>query len=150
MDGDEAKLAEYSSALAAQLRADLPGWVERGVSSRTDIDLSEPARRAGAAAAAEVGDQIGALLDTDIDQQRSTPLALLRGAVKYPTAVLSGAGVPETVRDDFSRSRFPDDVYDLCPTSFADLSEAAAEAGICWGAAKAHVHLSRRRAASGR
>ena len=37
-------------------------------------------------------------------------------------------------------------LYDLSPASFADLAPALKEPGLVWGAAKAHVHLSRRRA----
>jgi hypothetical protein len=40
---------------------------------------------------------------------------------------------------------FPDDVYDLTPASFADVDPALHEPGLVWGAAKAHVHLARRR-----
>lgn len=145
MGDDEARLAEYSRQLAAQLRNDLPAWVERAVVSRTDLDLSEASRSAGQMAATEIGARLDDLLALDIDQQRSTPLALLRGAISYPTEVLVAADVPAIARDEFSRRSFPDDVYDLTPASFADLSPEAQEAGIRWGAAKAHVHLSRRR-----
>jgi hypothetical protein len=46
-------------------------------------------------------------------------------------------------RDDFQRDRFPDDVYDLVPTSFADFGPDVADAGIAWGAAKAWTHRQR-------
>jgi hypothetical protein len=36
-------------------------------------------------------------------------------------------------------------VYDLTPASFADVDPALHEPGLVWGAAKAHVHLARRR-----
>jgi len=143
---DNDKLAEYSADLASQLRADLPAWVEGSVASRTDLDLSREARLAGEAAAADIGARIEQLLLLDVDEQRSTPLALLREAVVYPTGVLAAAGVPERQRDEFTRRNFPEDLYELTPASFADISDAAQEAGIHWGAAKAHVHLARRRA----
>jgi hypothetical protein len=143
---DEAKLAEYSGDLARQLRADLPTWVIRGVASRTDQDLGDAAAAAGADAARLTGDEIDVLLETDIDEQRTTPLALLRTAVGFPTAVLVAAGVPAVERDEFACRAFPRDRYDLSPASFADISPEAQQAGIVWGAAKAHVHLSRRRA----
>ncbi len=50
-------------------------------------------------------------------------------------------------RDAFARRQDPDDVYDLMPASFADIDPALAEPGLVWGAAKAHVHLARRRRA---
>ncbi len=47
---------------------------------------------------------------------------------------------------DAQSARFqPDDVYDLAPASFADLAPELHDLGISWGAAKAHVHLQRRR-----
>ncbi|MEZ5227993.1 MAG: hypothetical protein R2710_15365 [Acidimicrobiales bacterium] len=49
-------------------------------------------------------------------------------------------------RDPFAVQTFPDDLYDLAPATFADIDEALHEPGLMWGAAKAHVHLSRRRA----
>ena len=87
-----------------------------------------------------------ALLALDIDEQRTGPLALIRQAVPYPTEVLRAAGVPPVDRDEFAARQFPDDVYDLAPTSFGELDPDLQEVGLVWGAAKAHVHLSRRRA----
>ncbi len=92
-----------------------------------------------------VAPRVRAALLTDIDRQAVSPLALVRGAVAFPTEVLRAAGVPPVVRDDFVERRFPDDVYDLAPASFADLDPALHEPALRWGAAKAHVHLARRR-----
>ena len=78
------------------------------------------------------------------------PLALVRQAVPYPTEVLRSAGVPPVARDEFAARQFPDDDYDLAPTSFAELDPELHEPGLVWGAAKAHVHLARRRAAGQR
>jgi hypothetical protein len=71
---------------------------------------------------------------------------LLRSAARFPTGVLLDAGVPGAVRDEFLQTQFPDDVYDLGPAAFADLDPSLHEPGLIWGAAKAHVHLARRRA----
>lgn len=155
---DLAALARYAAMLAAGVRAALPGWVERSVERvhvaqtqrRPPGDVRDAAAAAGRAAAAEVGDRVEALLALDIDEQRTGPLALVREAVPYPTEVLRGAGVPPVVRDDFAARQFPDDVYDLSPTSFAELDPDLHELGLVWGAAKAHVHLARRRAAGQR
>ena len=84
-----------------------------------------------------------ALLAADIDDQHTTPLSLLRGAVRYPTAVLSAAGVPPVRRDEQQERLFPDDLYDLAPATFADVDPALAEVGMAWGAAKAFEHLQR-------
>jgi len=74
-----------------------------------------------------------------------TPLEILRSAAAFPTAVLLSAGVEVARRDDLDVRRDPDDVYALAPATFADLGPEAGDAGIAWGAAKAHVHLARRR-----
>ncbi len=124
------------------------GCVERIlVAYRGGVDPDErlAAESAGAAAVAEVAPAVRALLSTDIDEQRTSPLALVRGAVRYPTEVLRLAGVPSVERDPFAVRQFPDDPYDLTPATFADLDPALHEPGLTWGAAKAHVHLARRR-----
>ena len=84
-------------------------------------------------------------LGRDIDDQADTPLAILRGAVEYPTEVLRRAGVPPVERDEFARRSFPTDVYGLAPANLADVAPELAEPGLVWGAAKAHAHLARRR-----
>jgi hypothetical protein len=102
------------------------------------------AHAAGLRARDDVTPQIRTLLAADIDEQRGSPLALLRSAaVRYPTAVLRDLGVPPIVRDEAQERFFPDDIYDLAPANFADLDPALAEVGIAWGAAKAFEHLQR-------
>jgi len=149
---DETTLAGYAEALADGIVTALPGWVVRCVESistaavgRVEAGVRAEAERAGAAAAQEVGPQVRALLALPVDEQWTNPLALVRNATAYPTAVLRAAGVPGVVRDAAAVARFPDDEYDLCPTSFAELDPALADAGVRWGAAKAHVFLRKRR-----
>jgi hypothetical protein len=147
-------LARYAAALADGVQAALTGWVERSVERvhverlgrRPPMEVREAATRAGLDAAADVGGRVHALLALDIDEQRTGPLALVRQAVPYPTGVLRAAGVPPVERDEFAARQFPDDVYDLAPVSFGELDPDLQETGLVWGAAKAHVHLSRRRA----
>jgi hypothetical protein len=83
------------------------------------------------------------LVALDIDDQRSTPLTLLRAAVRYPTEVLQAAGVPPVERDPIQIRLLPDDLYDLSPASFADVDPALREPGLMWGAAKALAHRRR-------
>ena len=151
---DEQALLDYGDALAAAVEAALPGWVVRSVEhimrawrgdDRVDPQVLSAANEAGARAANEVGRELRALLAVDVDEQRTNPLTLLRRAVRYPTSVLAQAGVPPVVRDGQSERMFPDDVYDLAPASFADIDTLLHEPGLAWGAAKAHVHLARRR-----
>ena len=147
---DERRLVELALALADGIERALPGWVERCVldvaaaaGTPPDAALRSEAAAAGRRAAAEIGPRVRALLGSDVDEQRTTPLALVRQAVRYPTSVLRAAGVPPRPRDPFVVSRFPDDVYDLSPASFADLDPSLHELGMAWGAAKAFVHRRR-------
>jgi hypothetical protein len=149
---DAAALAAYATALADGIERAIPGWVERCVRSvlaAQGIEVGEEVERALARAAAAARDdgapRVRRLLATDIDEQAGNPLSVLRDLVRYPTAVLRAAGARPVPRDDFAVRNFPDDLYDLTPASFADVDPELVEPGIEWGAAKAHVHLARRR-----
>src|SRR5258705_7850635 len=114
------RVDEQATALADAIEAALPGWVERSVArlmtawqGDVDDDLRRAAAEAGRQAVVEVGPDVRSLLAADIDDQRTTPLSLLRGAVRFPTAVLAAAGVPPVRRDEQQERLFPDDVYDL-------------------------------------
>ena len=149
-------LTEHALALADAIDTVLPDWVERCVRGRltggAGADLPPPIAAATAEAARRAKDDVGSavrdLLLRDVDEQRGNPLALLRGAVRYPTAVLHAAGVPAVERDKFSRERFPDDVYDLTPATWSDLDPSLLDLGIAWGAAKAFEHKRRHRPAT--
>lgn len=137
-------------ALADGIDRAMVPWVVRCVTSimtawlgECPPDVAAAAAGAGAEARAEVTPRVRALLHADIDEQRSTPLALVRAAVRFPTAVLAGAGCPEVERDDFAVRAFPADVYDLSPASLADLAEDLRDLGIVWGATKAFEHKRR-------
>lgn len=142
--------SQPAADLAAGIDAAIAPWVVRCVtdlmtawSGQCPPDVAEAATRAGADARAAVMPEVRALLGADIDEQRSTPLALVRAAVRFPTAVLAGAGVAEVERDTFAVRAFPADVYDLSPASLGDLSEELRELGIIWGATKAWEHKHR-------
>jgi hypothetical protein len=141
----------HATALADAVVAVLPGWVERSVArilaawqdGPPDPSVMAAAGDAGRRAAAEVGEEMHALLAADIDEQRSTPLTVLRAAVRYPTEVLAAAGVPPVERDPIQVRLLPNDLYDLSPASFADVDPSLAEPGLVWGAAKALAHRRR-------
>jgi hypothetical protein len=142
----------YGQQLADAVDAVLAPWVERCVALRADqsgladtAQLGEAAARAGEEATDDVLPRLRAFLDRDVDAQTTTPLAILRQAVAYPTQVLLGAGVPAVVRDRFSEANFPEDVYDLTPAKLADIDPSLADPGLAWGAAKAMAHLQRHR-----
>ena len=149
---DAAALARYAAALADRIDEAIPGWIDRSVrrvlaDQGIAVDEVVTARigDAGRAARDDGGRRVRALLSTDIDAQAGNPLAVLRSLVPHATAVLESAGAQPVNRDEFSVRNFPDDVYDLTPASFADVDPALHEPGLVWGAAKAHVHLARRR-----
>jgi hypothetical protein len=151
---DAAALARYAEALGDAVDAALVGWVERAVAQRWEqrhggappAEVVAAARAAGERARSELVPELRTLLATDVDAQRTNPLAILRRAVVHPTAVLAGAGVPPVERDPQAERLFPDDAYDLTPAAFGDLHPSVHEPGLVWGAAKAHVIMRRRRA----
>ena len=146
-----ASVQEAAELLADGAIAALPRWVERCVAEMCEragvvaADLSEQARAAGMQCATETGPPLRELLAADVDAQQTTPLSVLRSAVRFPTRVLADGGVPEPERDDFERSRFGDDPYGLTPASFVDIDPELGPIGIAWGAAKAFEVLRRRR-----
>ncbi len=142
----EQQLFECALELAEGIEKALPKWVVAAVESRLgnlSPAIREAAEAAGSTAAAEIGQEVARLLAADIDDQPENPLAALRRAVRYPTEVLAAAGAAPVERDDFAIHRFPDDVYDLTPASFADLHPDLQVPGLTWGAAKAFVHRRR-------
>jgi hypothetical protein len=156
--GQDGGMREHAMALADAIDVALPGWVQGcvarrlhdrpGAAASAPDRISAASRVAGEQARRDIGPRVRALLEADIDEQRTTPLALLREAVRYPTSVLRSAGVPPVERDDAQVRLFPDDVYDLNPATFADVDPSLADLGLAWGAAKAWAHRRRHQAAS--
>jgi hypothetical protein len=154
---DAAALAGYAQALADALVAAIPGWIERSVLGRVtqargqvSVEEAAAAAEAGLRAGTEAEPRLRRLLAADIDDQATTPLAVARRQIRWATAALAAAEVPAVRRDPFAQRQDPDDTYDLTPASFAEIDPALAEPGLAWGAAKAHVHLARRRRAGQR
>jgi hypothetical protein len=152
-DPDLEAYRAYASDLARAIEAALPDWVASSVLARceasgraVDAAVRAVADEAGGRAGEEYVPRIRALLHQDPDDHRTTPLAMLRSATRYATEALGALGVPPVDRDEFARHAFPDDRYDLTPATFADVSPSLHEPALVWGAAKAHIHLSRRRA----
>lgn len=150
---DSARLADFALRLADEIERALPTWVVRCVEERAErwspglgSELGPAAHRAGREAVRAVMPDLRSLLGTDVDEQRTGPLAVVRRAVPFPTRVLDDAGVPPVERDEQARRIHPEDHHDLVPGAFADLDPDLAEIGVMWGAAKAHVIMARRRA----
>jgi hypothetical protein len=142
--------SEAGAALADAIDATLGAWVVACVEQRMSEagrtappEVLEAARLAGDAAVQDIGQRVRVLVERDIDAQTTTPLSLVRAAVSYPTSILREAGLPPRARDAFRVSRFPDDDFDLTPTSLSALGDEVGELAIVWGAAKAMAHRHR-------
>lgn len=149
---DEEAFQRYSQELADAIDREIEGWVTRSVKERCAAagvsltpDQLESLEVAASRCRADVTGQVHDLLTADIDDQRTTPLAIIRSTVHYGAAVLSGAGVEPVQRDEFERRSFPDDYYGLTPAAMSDVAESLAEPALVWGAAKAHIHRTRHR-----
>jgi hypothetical protein len=151
-DGDyaEPEVADYAEPLADAICAHLATWVVECVRRTMEAwngtfppEVAFASEVAGQLAVEATGGALRGLLAADIDDQVTTPLALVRSAVKYPTEVLRQVGVPPVERDPFAVAAFPDDTYDLSPSALSDIDPSLAELGIAWGAAKAFEHRRR-------
>ena len=149
---DASALRDHATALADGIEAAIPAWVERSTRRvlgdqgiPVDAALADDIAGAAEAARADGAPRVRALLLSDVDDQAGNPLAIVRSLVRHPTVVLRRAGARPVVRVEFDERSFPDDVYGLTPASFADLDPSLHDPGMTWGAAKAYVHLARRR-----
>ena len=145
---DEATLHRYAMTFVDQFESVAQAWFGQLVDRHAPGHSADPEVRAALdQAAAEVVQQLRALLGVDITDQPVGPLEIIRRSVRVPTDVLRQVGATPVPRDDFAIQNFPDDEYALTPASFADIDPSLHEPGLVWGAAKAHVHLRRRREA---
>ncbi len=134
-DAVAARLAPYVTTCVTQRYEEAFGVLAPEVMERATV--------AGQAASAEVLPELASLLNADIDEQRSTPLSLLRRAVAHADVALGELGVPAIPADRFHAERFPGDHYLLTPASLAVLGEDVGDLAITWGAAKAMAHRRR-------
>lgn len=148
VDDPDAQLAAAGAALLDGLDRHIPVWVEGRVvglvvawRGQADDGSRAAAAAAGSAVAATVMPALERLLAPDGAEPAASPLDVVRRSLGPATTALDELGVPPVVRDEFSETRFPDDVYDLSPASFADIHPDLHEPGLLWGAAKAHRHL---------
>ena len=144
---------EYVQQLADAVAAAVPKWLVRCVittarrlgvvpTAQMQADAEEMSRTTAPLVIAALND----LLATDVDEQTTNPLSVLRLAVRHPTEVLERLGVTHPHRDEFAVRSFPGDVYGLSPATWADVDESLQEPGLIWGAWKAKTVLTRRRA----
>lgn len=141
---DSTELDVYSAALYDAVVTDVPLWLERqlhNLAPQSGIDLDSVTAQTMKFLSSEL---LGLLL-TDVDNQKSNPLHVLRQSTKFLTSALRVEGVPVAVRDEFDVQAMPHDVYSLGPLTWRDISDNVHEAGITWGAWKAATVLTRRR-----
>jgi hypothetical protein len=113
-------------------------WGRLDADERARLDAH--ALTAGDAAAARVAAALRDFFATPPDQQRTTPLEIVRTATREVTEVLAAAGIPAVERDEFSERTFPDDQYDVTPATLADLGDDdLGPLQLAWGLAKAKV-----------
>lgn len=143
----------YAEQLADATDAVTAAWARRSIRAllraagvAEDDRLTQRIEQAAGETESYVRAALREFLALDVDDQRTNPLAVLRSAVRFPTAALREAGVPEVRRDEFEVRSFPDDVYRLSPATWNDIDESLQEPGIIWGAWKAKTVLDRRRA----
>ncbi len=149
------QLAGIGVQLADAVVAAVPGWVVGAVVTVLDAweaaghsvtdrhAVLAEAAEAGQAAGTRVAAELCALVRTDVDAQRSTPLTAVRDIVSLPTGVLRRAGVAPVARDPVAERWHPGDDYGLAPASLAAVSPDLADLALAWGAAKAIAHRQR-------
>lgn len=146
---DEATLRSIAAELLAGIDASLDRWIERGLNERSagqrgGLDAEVIGDVVAKTRAIVMGD-VERVLTADVDAGAGNPLAVLRDGVGPMTDALQAAGCEPATRDPFHQQAFPNDPYGLGPASFADVDEQLHELGLRWGAARAHIHLRRRR-----
>jgi hypothetical protein len=159
----DVELALAGHELADRLEQVLAGWLTRralallagtersrstGVSAAPAIvgagaspDRQRIARAAEAAAERTV-DRLRQLADTDVDEQRTTPLTLLREEVSGELTELLCAARVAPPASSGARLR-GGDPFGLAPTRWQQVDSDAGVLALVWGAAKVRAHRAR-------
>ncbi len=140
---DDEKFIQYGQVLNIAVSTAVRPWLIRELTTRVGSIDAELAR-AIEGAAEQVERSIAELVAADVDEPLSGPLERIRRSVEPLNAELDQRGVQPPRRNTLDQQMSPRDHHELGPMTFRDLSDAAHDAGITWGAAKAHVHLRRR------
>lgn len=148
------RLQNLGNEMADGIARILPGWVEQAVDriivawdrldTVTAAAARAEARAAGVTTTTRVVGELRGLFDVDVEDQRSTPLNIVRSAYREPTELLARLGIPGVVRDAFDERLHPDDEYDLAPRGLAELGDSNLGAAlVAWGITKAKVLRAR-------
>ena len=151
----EQAFQHYSVELTAAIDRDVRAWLTMSVRSRIPTDrwsaeLDTTVEQMAESTHREILSELATLLSQDLDDQRDTPLGVLRRAAIPATELLAAQQIPPLQRDEFERKADPYDHYGIAPKTWSDVSETVGSAGIAWGAAKAYVHLQRRNSKNNR
>jgi hypothetical protein len=143
-----AAVVHFGEALAGQVCEVFPRWVAHIVAERFGSEVSSDIGEVGRNAQDALRDPLLRFFRLDIDEQRTTPLSIIRAHMNVVTQWLRDQGMQPVERDEFDTRSNPDDVFALGPFAWIDFGEDVHVAGLQWGAAKAFVHRQRHRPSS--
>lgn len=143
--------SKYGIALADAVEASMADFLNRVVQERAvDFNLAQDCgsfastfEELKASITAAVDGALRAFLTSDVDMQRTTPLTIIRNQMGPVHKFLTSVQCAQANRDPFDEATFPNDVYAIGPSAWADFGETVHEAGLRWGAAKAMAHRQR-------
>src|SRR5262249_37415965 len=146
----QALMEEGAARILEGVEQHAASWVLRAVTNILDawgrldtaayVAAIAHARDAGIVAAERVAAELAAFFATDVGDQRTTPLAIVRSLRIEPTNVLVAAGVRPVERDPYDQRAFPDDIYGIVPKDLGELGdEELGAALIAWGLGKSGV-----------
>jgi hypothetical protein len=136
-------LSEAGLALGEAILDALGPWAEWQAVRLGGVALAADGRRAGDEIARAAAPRLATLLAADVDEQRGTPLTIVREAHRPLTEMLLSRGIAPAQRDPADIAAQPDDVFALTPRAFSDLGPAVHDAGLRWGVTKAFAHRAR-------
>lgn len=116
-----------------------------GLPASVAAAAADEVRHQGHAAGYRAAEALRELLGTDVERQRSTPLAVVRASLGDLSRALQQAGLSPPARPEALARAGPEDSFALAPASWSEVDADLAEAALTWGAAKAAVHLRRHR-----
>lgn len=143
---DEAKFLEHGQQLHRAVSGAIRPWLDALIESRVSgSSLTTELAETLDGITTAVDRSIAELINADVEKPLSGPLERIRREVEPLNDVLDRLGVSPPHRDPVDVQMRPGDRHALGPMTFRDLGDDVHEAGITWGAAKAHLHLQRRR-----
>lgn len=142
---DEQKYLNYGRELRSAVADAIVPWLTSVVGDRTTAPIPDAVTAAIDDVSEKALANITTLIEADVDRPLSGPLEQIRRAVVELGPVLDAHRFTAPPRDPFDEQMSPNDTHSLGPASFFELGEEVQRAGITWGAAKAHLHQSRRR-----